>query len=170
MTEAGLQDRTAEAELISRLRAGDERAFETLVERDYPTMLAVARHYVKSRAVAEEVVQEAWLGVLWTPTTPSAPDRLTGLPPSSGSCNARAASETHWGGPRSHLPRARRTRHRLPRRRADADRARFEGHVAASEGCDRYVEQIRTTVDPTSEIHVLEERPEVSFRDYRRRP
>jgi RNA polymerase sigma-70 factor, ECF subfamily len=27
-------------------------------------MLAVARNYVKSRAVAEEVVQEAWIGVL----------------------------------------------------------------------------------------------------------
>ena len=66
MTEAGLQDRTAaeETELLARLRAGDERAFETLVERHYPTMLAVARHYVKTRAVAEEVVQEAWLGVL----------------------------------------------------------------------------------------------------------
>jgi RNA polymerase sigma-70 factor (ECF subfamily) len=66
VTEAGLQDRTAaaEAELVARLRAGDERAFETLVERHYATMLAVARHYVTSRAVAEEVVQEAWLGVL----------------------------------------------------------------------------------------------------------
>jgi RNA polymerase sigma-70 factor, ECF subfamily len=53
-----------EAELLARLRAGDERAFETLVERHYGTMLAVARGYVKSRAVAEEVVQEAWLGVL----------------------------------------------------------------------------------------------------------
>jgi RNA polymerase sigma-70 factor (ECF subfamily) len=66
VTEAGLQDRTAaeESELLARLRAGDERAFDTLVERHYPTMLAVARHYVKTRAVAEEVVQEAWLGVL----------------------------------------------------------------------------------------------------------
>ena len=66
MTEAGLQDRTAaeETELLARLRAGDERAFEALVERHYPTMLAVARHYVKTRAVAEEVVQDAWLGVL----------------------------------------------------------------------------------------------------------
>ena len=66
VTEAGLQDRTAaeETELLARLRAGDERAFETLVTRHYPTMLAVARHYVKTRAVAEEVVQEAWLGVL----------------------------------------------------------------------------------------------------------
>jgi len=53
-----------ETELLARLRAGDERAFETLVDRHYATMLAVARGYVKSRAVAEEVVQEAWLGVL----------------------------------------------------------------------------------------------------------
>jgi RNA polymerase sigma-70 factor, ECF subfamily len=53
-----------ENELLARLRAGDERAFEALVERNYATMLAVARTYVKSRAVAEEVVQEAWLGVL----------------------------------------------------------------------------------------------------------
>jgi RNA polymerase sigma-70 factor (ECF subfamily) len=66
VTEAGLQDRTAaeESELIASLRAGDERAFEALVERHYSTMLTVARHYVSSRAVAEEVVQEAWLGVL----------------------------------------------------------------------------------------------------------
>ena len=66
MTEAALQHPTSaeEAELLARLRAGDERAFEALVARHYATMLAVARHYVKSRAVAEEVVQETWLGVL----------------------------------------------------------------------------------------------------------
>jgi RNA polymerase sigma-70 factor (ECF subfamily) len=50
--------------LVTRLRSGDERAFETLVEEYYGTMLAVARTYVKTRAVAEEVVQEAWIGVL----------------------------------------------------------------------------------------------------------
>jgi len=53
-----------EADLVARLREGDERAFEALVERHYGTMLAVARGYVRTRAVAEEVVQEAWLGVL----------------------------------------------------------------------------------------------------------
>jgi len=55
----------------------------------------------------------------------------------------------------------------------DAERARFEAHVAACEGCDRYVEQIRTTVALTRETRALEERPEISallgaFRDYRR--
>jgi len=57
-------DLPAEAELLERLRAGDEQAFETLVARHYATMLAVAQAYVKGRAVAEEVVQDAWLGVI----------------------------------------------------------------------------------------------------------
>jgi RNA polymerase sigma-70 factor (ECF subfamily) len=67
VTDARLEERTLraeEAELVARLRAGDERAFEALVDRHYGTMLAVARTHVSSRAVAEEVVQEAWLGVL----------------------------------------------------------------------------------------------------------
>jgi RNA polymerase sigma-70 factor (ECF subfamily) len=55
---------TEESELLARLRAGDEQAFEGLVARLYGTMLAVARTYVKDRAVAEEVVQETWLGVI----------------------------------------------------------------------------------------------------------
>ena len=55
---------TAEADLVARLRAGDEAAFERLVTELYGTMLTVARTYVKDRAVAEEVVQEAWLGVI----------------------------------------------------------------------------------------------------------
>jgi RNA polymerase sigma-70 factor, ECF subfamily len=55
---------TVEADLLSRLRAGDERAFEALVMRHHRTMLAVARRYVSTRAVAEEVVQEAWVGVI----------------------------------------------------------------------------------------------------------
>jgi RNA polymerase sigma-70 factor, ECF subfamily len=50
--------------LIARLRDGDEQAFAELVARHYATMLSVARAYVHSRAVAEEVVQEAWLGFL----------------------------------------------------------------------------------------------------------
>jgi RNA polymerase sigma-70 factor, ECF subfamily len=53
-----------EADLVARLRAGDERAFEALVDRHYATMLSVARGYVRTRAIAEEVVQEAWVGVL----------------------------------------------------------------------------------------------------------
>ena len=51
-------------DLIERLRARDEDAFMSLVDHLQPMMLRVARMYVSSQAVAEEVVQEAWLGVL----------------------------------------------------------------------------------------------------------
>src|SRR5207237_9594292 len=42
---------------------GDEAAFRELLRRYGPSMLRVAMMYVSTRAVAEEVVQEAWLGV-----------------------------------------------------------------------------------------------------------
>jgi RNA polymerase sigma-70 factor (ECF subfamily) len=53
-----------DAELVERLRAGDESAFEQLVDEYGPSMLRVAGLYVRDRAVAEEVVQETWLAVL----------------------------------------------------------------------------------------------------------
>src|SRR5262245_65538417 len=43
---------------------GDERAFEELVDRYSAAMLRLAQDFVRSRAVAEEVVQETWLAVL----------------------------------------------------------------------------------------------------------
>jgi RNA polymerase sigma-70 factor (ECF subfamily) len=53
-----------DADLLARLRAGDEAAFMALVDRYGPLMLRIALSHTPSRAVAEEVVQEAWLGVL----------------------------------------------------------------------------------------------------------
>jgi RNA polymerase sigma-70 factor, ECF subfamily len=50
--------------LVERLRRGDEQAFMELVAQWSPSMLRVARMYVPSAAVAEEVVQETWLAVL----------------------------------------------------------------------------------------------------------
>jgi RNA polymerase sigma-70 factor, ECF subfamily len=50
--------------LLESLRAGDEAAFEMLIERYHSSLLRIAMLYVPSRAVAEEVVQETWLGVL----------------------------------------------------------------------------------------------------------
>ncbi len=54
----------AERRLLERLRKGDEAAFAELVAEHTPALLRVARSYVSSQAVAEEVVQETWLGVL----------------------------------------------------------------------------------------------------------
>jgi RNA polymerase sigma-70 factor, ECF subfamily len=53
-----------EAALLGRLREGDEGAFASLVEAYSGMMLPIAQSHVKTRAVAEEVVQDAWLGVL----------------------------------------------------------------------------------------------------------
>lgn len=55
---------TADARELAALRAGDEAAFLALVARYHGAMLRVASMYVKGRASAEDVVQEAWLGVL----------------------------------------------------------------------------------------------------------
>ena len=53
-----------ERSIVVALRRGDESAFMQLVHEYGPLMLRVARMYVSSDAAAEEVVQEAWLGVL----------------------------------------------------------------------------------------------------------
>jgi RNA polymerase sigma-70 factor (ECF subfamily) len=53
-----------DARLVEGLRARDEAAFAALMRMYGAGMLRVAQMYVSSRAVAEEVVQEAWLGVL----------------------------------------------------------------------------------------------------------
>jgi RNA polymerase sigma-70 factor (ECF subfamily) len=55
---------TDEVELLDRLRAGDEVAFATLVRRHHAALVRLAAAYVPNRDVAEEVVQEAWLGVV----------------------------------------------------------------------------------------------------------
>src|SRR6476620_10904867 len=53
-----------EQRLVDSLRAGDESAFEMLIERYHNALLRLAMFYVPNRAVAEDVVQETWLGVL----------------------------------------------------------------------------------------------------------
>lgn len=53
-----------DADLVERLRAGDESAFVALIHRYQPRMLRLAEMTVGSRAVAEEVTQDTWLAVV----------------------------------------------------------------------------------------------------------
>jgi RNA polymerase sigma-70 factor (ECF subfamily) len=53
-----------ELELVAALRSGDEAAFATLVDQYTPSMLRVARGYVPSHEIAEEVVQETWIALV----------------------------------------------------------------------------------------------------------
>ena len=55
---------TEESMLVAALRRGDERAFIELVDTYTPGMRRFALTFVRTAAVADEVVQEAWLGVL----------------------------------------------------------------------------------------------------------
>jgi RNA polymerase sigma-70 factor (ECF subfamily) len=50
--------------LLRALREGDEAAFASLLDTYHSSLVNVAMSYVRNRAVAEEVVQEAWLGVI----------------------------------------------------------------------------------------------------------
>lgn len=52
------------AEWLERLRDGDERAFEALFRAFTPGLVALVTRYVRSRQVAEELVQELFL-TLW---------------------------------------------------------------------------------------------------------
>lgn len=60
MSALELDDR----ELCAALRRGDEAAFAQLVSRYHAPLRRLALTYVRSAAVAEEVVQETWLGVI----------------------------------------------------------------------------------------------------------
>lgn len=51
-------------ELLSRLRAGDEQAFAELVRTYHAPLVRLAQTFVSSKAVAEEVVQDTWVGVV----------------------------------------------------------------------------------------------------------
>src|SRR3954447_4984352 len=54
----------SDEETLAALRRGDERVFVELVQQHHTLMLRVASRYVRNHTVAEEVVQETWLGVL----------------------------------------------------------------------------------------------------------
>ncbi len=54
----------SERDLCAALRRGDESAFSTLVSLYHAPLRRLALSYVRSAAVADEVVQETWLGVI----------------------------------------------------------------------------------------------------------
>jgi RNA polymerase sigma-70 factor (ECF subfamily) len=53
-----------DAELVARLRAGDEDAFRALLRRHHRAMVRVIGAIVRRAAVAEEIAQEAWINVM----------------------------------------------------------------------------------------------------------
>jgi len=64
MTQTATIQAPEDLRLVNALRAGDEGAFAMLVDRYHASLLRLAMTFVRDRAVAEEVVQDTWLGVL----------------------------------------------------------------------------------------------------------
>ncbi|MBI4951509.1 MAG: sigma-70 family RNA polymerase sigma factor [Myxococcales bacterium] len=61
---AGARAPTDDTALLERLLARDETAFLELVDRYHGALVRTAGTFVRSRAVAEEVAQETWQGLL----------------------------------------------------------------------------------------------------------
>jgi RNA polymerase sigma-70 factor (ECF subfamily) len=57
----GDMNTVCEAELVARLQAGDQEAFEELVRTYGGRLLAVARRFVRNEADAQDIVQSAYL-------------------------------------------------------------------------------------------------------------
>lgn len=53
-----------ERRLVDAIKRGDEDAFAGLVDMYHASMLRLARVFVPTKAVAEDVVQETWLAVI----------------------------------------------------------------------------------------------------------
>jgi RNA polymerase sigma-70 factor (ECF subfamily) len=60
----GKTEAVDEPTLVDALLDGDELAFVRLLDSYHGSMLRLAMLYVRDRSVAEEVVQETWVGVL----------------------------------------------------------------------------------------------------------
>jgi RNA polymerase sigma-70 factor (ECF subfamily) len=54
----------SDGELVEALRNRDEAAFMALVDRYHQSLVRLAMSFVSTRAAAEDVAQETWLGVL----------------------------------------------------------------------------------------------------------
>ena len=59
-----LNSNTPESLLLERLRSGDETAFASLVDGLHGNLISFARTFTSSATLAEDIVQETWIGVI----------------------------------------------------------------------------------------------------------
>jgi RNA polymerase sigma-70 factor (ECF subfamily) len=118
----------SDLELLNRLRDGDEEAFVMLVNRYQQPMLRLARSMVPNQAVAEEAVQDTWMGV------------VRGLERFEGRSSFKTwlfrilTNRARTAGSREHNQRKIESRHAV-------DPARFNLHGQWAEPVDRWVEE-----------------------------
>jgi RNA polymerase sigma-70 factor (ECF subfamily) len=76
-TERSCPLTNAEVELLARLRAGDEAAYEQLVRSETRHLLAVARRFLRNEEDAHDAVQQAFLSAFRALPTFNGQSRLT---------------------------------------------------------------------------------------------
>ncbi|QDV15370.1 ECF RNA polymerase sigma-E factor [Rosistilla oblonga] len=59
-----MSETQANSLLVSRIREGDQRAWEDLIDRYEGRLLAFAESRIRNRAASEDIVQEAFIGFL----------------------------------------------------------------------------------------------------------
>ncbi|MEW6321326.1 MAG: sigma-70 family RNA polymerase sigma factor [Acidobacteriota bacterium] len=63
-TTISVPGRPPDGDLVARAREGSEAAFGILIRRYHRELQRLARNYVRDDALAEDVVQDTWIGVL----------------------------------------------------------------------------------------------------------
>jgi RNA polymerase sigma factor (sigma-70 family) len=120
-------DETSDGALIAGIRAGDEEDFRRLFRRYAPTALGLATRVVRDPALAEEVVQEAFLAVWRDPS---------GYDPRIGSVRSWLMAIVHHRAVDA-------TRREAARRRRDDARPLFEPPVVVEDEVIEEVDLVR---------------------------
>jgi RNA polymerase sigma-70 factor (ECF subfamily) len=131
-------------ELLSRMRNGDEEAFVLLVARYHGPMLRLARSMVSSRSVAEEAVQDTWMGVV------RGIDRFEGRSSLKTWLFRILINRTRSAGSREYPNTPIESLHAV-----NPDRFDTQGHWA--DPLDRWVEQVEDRIDAARWLPILKE-------------
>lgn len=141
----GLMLRSVEPDIeqLRRLRDGDEDAFVMLVARYHQPMLRLARTMVSSKAVAEEIVQETWMGVV------RGIERFEGRSSFKTWLYRILINRARSAGAKEHLTTSIESLHSVDPTRFDS-----EGHWA--DPLDRWRDDIESRLDAATLVPILE--------------
>jgi RNA polymerase sigma-70 factor (ECF subfamily) len=131
-----------DVELLGRLRSGDEAAFVMLVTRYQQPMLRLARSMVPSQAVAEEAVQDTWMGVV------RGIDQFEGRSSFKTWLFRILVNRARSAGSREHLNAPVEALHTV-------DRARFDTAGQWADPPERWVEESESRLDAATRLPIL---------------
>jgi RNA polymerase sigma-70 factor, ECF subfamily len=130
-------------EQLGLLREGDENAFAMLVARYHQPMLRLARTMVSSEAVAEEIVQDTWMGVV------RGIDRFEGRSSFKTWLFRILVNRARSAGAKEHLTASIESLHTV-------DPTRFDGQGHWADPLDRWRDDTESRLDAATLVPILE--------------